>query len=82
MRILDLIWQTIYCIVLDLDFNPNPNIRMLEFPPTTEDDIFKYVKPISSAKATGCDRIPMKYLQCFLNISSNFSFHHNFHSQY
>ncbi len=56
--------------LLNIDYEPNPEIPKFNFVHTNIEEVRKLLMSISSAKATGCDGIPIKFLKCNLNISS------------
>ncbi len=49
--------------LLDINYDNNPELPIFTFSHTNEEEVRKLLLSISSAKATGCDGIPIKFLK-------------------
>ena len=55
--------------LLNLNFEHQDNCPEFNFEPVSESQVQRIFKKISSAKATGCDGIPVKFLKCNLRVT-------------
>ena len=55
--------------LLNLNFQHNNNYPEFNSVPVKEEQVLEIFRNISSAKATGCDGVPVKFLKCNLNVT-------------